>query len=518
MTSITQDATQAKAGASFIHDYGAISRRDELPTPAALWQAFPPPPAVGQFVLRARRQIRDIMDGRDYRLLVVVGPCSIHDPSAALEYALRLSELAAEVRDRLLLAMRVYLEKPRTISGLALSRRLLTSIAWLELPAATEAVDPIANRYLQDLISWTAIGARTVESQPHREFASGLLSPAGFKNGTSGDLRVSCRQPHRFLGIDATGRVAKLQTRGNPDTHIVLRGGEARKRWEQQPAVIEDAVNHLAAGNQALSGTATSLRYGASITDPCLDFDATEQSLLAMRRQLRPVLANRAAASTRPRSFVNQAKHAVQAALPDWPDTYLARLQILALLQTLNAGILAGGSATAALESWCRTHGFDEAPGIVAQRVTGLPMPVLTAEERQRLLHVPPDAEVKYRRVQLRCGRRILSEADNWYVPGRLTPEMNQLLETTDTPFGKIVQPLAPHRRPLEVKWLWSPLPEGWQSTSGATPGAAVLAIPDALLRHRAVLYPGSSLLPVALVRETYRRELLPSPPHQARS
>jgi len=299
--------------------------------------------------------------------LVIVGPCSIHDSAAALEYALRLKELAGEVSETLFLAMRVYVEKPRTATGwkglvndpaldgtcriatgLTVSRQLLTAIAELGLPTATEAVDPVAQIYLHDLISWTAIGARTVESQTHREMASGLPSPVGFKNGTSGDLKVAmhamraCGRPHQFLGIDSTGRASIISSAGNRDTHIVLRGGarpnydsasvaacerslaehglrqrimidcshaNAQKRWQQEPLVMNDAVNqivkgnrsiralliesHLHAGSQVLAGSGSDLRYGVSITDECMDWATTEQSLLNIRHQLRQILPER---------------------------------------------------------------------------------------------------------------------------------------------------------------------------------------------------------------------------------
>ena len=197
---------------------------------------------------------------------------------------------------------------------------------------------------------------------------------------------------------------------------------------------------------------------------------------------------------------------------PAWPDTYVARLQALALLQTLNAEVLASRSATLTLEGWCRDHRLAQQPTIVAEIVKGA-VKIPTAEQRQRL-QVTPQDEVKYRRVQLRCGSRILSEADNWYVPSRLTAEMNRLLETTDTPFGKAVQPLDPYRQTFAVKLLWSPLPDGWErnSITPSTPTNVALSIPDALFEHRAVLYTREHK-PFSEVDEVYQRQLLAFPP-----
>jgi hypothetical protein len=198
---------------------------------------------------------------------------------------------------------------------------------------------------------------------------------------------------------------------------------------------------------------------------------------------------------------------------PPWPDTYLARLQGLALLETLDAELLASRSATATLERWCRDHRLAKAPTIVAEVVTG-PVKWATEDQRRRL-EVSPQDEVKYRRVRLRCGTRVLSEADNWYVPSRLTAEMNRLLETTDTPFGKAVQPLTPYRQTFAVEMLWAPLPAGWEQGS-LTPShpRKTLAIPDALFEHQAVLYTREHK-PFSEVHEIYRRQLLAFPlPH----
>ena len=195
-----------------------------------------------------------------------------------------------------------------------------------------------------------------------------------------------------------------------------------------------------------------------------------------------------------------------------WPDTFVARLQALALIQTLNAEILSSRSATLTLENWCRDHRLAAEPKILAHVVAGINKPP-TAEQRQRL-EVNAQDEVKYRRVQLRCGTRILSEADNWYVPGRLTPEMNRLLETTDTPFGKVVKPLEPYRRTFAAKLLWAPLPVGWEREPGGLPAATngALVIPDAVFEHRAVLY-SREHRPFSEVNEVYQRQILDFPP-----
>ncbi|MRV71901.1 hypothetical protein GJ700_09225 [Duganella sp. FT92W] len=197
-----------------------------------------------------------------------------------------------------------------------------------------------------------------------------------------------------------------------------------------------------------------------------------------------------------------------------WPDTYVRRVQAQALLQTLNANILASTSATLTLEKWCADHGMADQPKVVARLQRGADLPA--SQEQRARLAVSPETPLKYRRVQLYCGEHLLSEADNWYVPGRLTAAMNQLLEQTDTPFGKVVLPLAPYRRTFAATTLWSPLPDRWENlpatgTNGATPAA--MAIPAALFEHRAVLYTRGHE-PIAEVRETYQRGLLDfSPP-----
>jgi chorismate-pyruvate lyase len=208
---------------------------------------------------------------------------------------------------------------------------------------------------------------------------------------------------------------------------------------------------------------------------------------------------------------------AALAETPAWPDSYIGRLQAQALLQTLNAQILASTSATLSLEKWCADHGMAREPKVVARLLRGADQPA--APEVRARLAVAPDTPLTYRRVQLYCGEHLLSEADNWYVPGRLTAAMNQLLEQTDTPFGKVVLPLAPYRRTVAATTLWSPLPERWESqttpaAASAAPGA--MAIPAALFEHRAVLYTREHE-PIAEVRETYQRGLLAFPPPAAR-
>ncbi len=321
-------------------------------------------------VTSSRRVIRDILDRKDPRLFAVVGPCSIHDVDAAMEYAERLRDLAEELKDTIYIVMRVYFEKPRTTvgwkglindphindsfkieEGLHIGRKLLLDITRLGLPTSTEALDPISPQYLQDLISWSAIGARTTESQTHREMASGLSSAVGFKNGTDGGLVVainalnSVSRPHRFLGINGQGQVSVIHTSGNPYAHVVLRGGSggpnydsvhiklceqalekaklrrnimvdcshanSNKNYELQPLVMENVTNqilegnqsivgvmiesNLGAGNQAIPEQLSELKYGVSITDACIDWDTTAATLRESASRLAPVLAGRSA-------------------------------------------------------------------------------------------------------------------------------------------------------------------------------------------------------------------------------
>ena len=345
-----------------------IESQDVLITPRALKEKLPLSDAAADTVYRGRQQIRDILDRKDPRLFVVIGPCSIHDPKAAMEYAERLKKLAAEVDDALFLVLRVYFEKPRTTvgwkglindpymndsfkvqDGLHIARKLLLDVAELGLPAATEALDPTTPQYIQDLISWSAIGARTTESQTHREMSSGLSGPVGFKNGTDGSLDVAVNamlsvcHPHRFLGIDPDGRVALTTTKGNQYGHVVLRGGGGKPNYDSvsvalaetalekagvstnimvdcshansnkdpslQPLVMENIGNqilegntsivglmvesHLKAGNQKIPANLDDLEYGVSVTDGCIGWDTTEQAIIDLADKVRDTLPRR---------------------------------------------------------------------------------------------------------------------------------------------------------------------------------------------------------------------------------
>jgi 3-deoxy-7-phosphoheptulonate synthase len=347
-----------------------VGSQDVLITPEKLKQALPMSDAVTETVAESRQVIQNILDGKDHRIFVVVGPCSIHDTKAAMEYAERLRELADKVSDTLYIVMRVYFEKPRTTvgwkglindphlddsfkleEGLHIGRKLLLDILELGLPTSTEALDPISPQYLHDLISWSAIGARTTESQTHREMASGLSSAVGFKNGTDGGLTVatnalnSVANPHRFLGINRQGQVSVFTTRGNPYGHIVLRGGSSgpnydsvhirlceealekadvkknimvdcshansNKQPELQPLVVDNVASqilegnksiiglmiesNLRGGNQSIPKNLDELEYGVSVTDGCIDWETTENCLLEVREKLRNVLPARLA-------------------------------------------------------------------------------------------------------------------------------------------------------------------------------------------------------------------------------
>jgi 3-deoxy-7-phosphoheptulonate synthase len=337
-----------------------VVKTEPLVPPVALKRELPASDALYEGVLKARSTVRDIIAGTDRRLLGVVGPCSIHDPEAALDYARRLAALAPRIESKIFIVMRVYFEKPRTTVGwkglindphlngtcdmqlgLRLARKLLIDIAGLGLAAGTELLDPITPQYIADLISWTAIGARTTESQTHREMASGLSMPVGFKNTTDGNQLVainamqSAGHPHTFLGINQEGFTSIIHTEGNPDRHIILRGGgtpnydaesirrceellaksglptrivvdcshaQTGKDYTRQPEVLADLVaqirggnrslmgfmveSNLVAGNQALKGGRTGLEYGKSITDACIAWDTTEQCLLEAAAQL----------------------------------------------------------------------------------------------------------------------------------------------------------------------------------------------------------------------------------------
>ncbi len=347
-----------------------VDSQGVLVTPEQLWTALPMSDRVRQTVADSRQAVWDILDRKDHRLFVVVGPCSIHDTDAALDYARRLKALADELSDTLYIVMRVYFEKPRTTvgwkglindpylddsfqieEGLHIGRKLLLDILEMGLPTSTEALDPISPQYLQDLISWSAIGARTTESQTHREMASGLSSAVGFKNGTDGGLTVatnalnSVSKPHRFLGINRQGQVSVFTTRGNAHGHIVLRGGSggpnydsvhiklcedalskanlprnimvdcshanSNKQPELQPLVVENVGNQILEGNQSIVGlmiesnihagnqsipeNLDDLAYGVSVTDGCIDWEATEACLRKLRNTVKAVLPGRLA-------------------------------------------------------------------------------------------------------------------------------------------------------------------------------------------------------------------------------
>lgn len=345
-----------------------VASQEILITPEALKNALPLTGDLRDFISRSRRSVQDILDKKDHRLFVVIGPCSIHDTEAALDYARRLKALSDKVKDTVYIIMRVYFEKPRTTigwkglindpnlnntfeieKGLNIGRKLLLDITKIGLPAATEALDPISPQYLQDLISWSAIGARTTESQTHREMASGLSSPVGFKNGTDGNLTVavnaleSVANSHSFLGINKQGQVAIIRTKGNKYGHVVLRGGSngpnfnaehvkaceedlskaglshnimidcshanSEKDPGKQPAVVESVIEQIKAGNQSIVGLMiesnigwgnqkisddkSKLQYGVSITDPCIDWETTEKCMMNLADQLRDILPSR---------------------------------------------------------------------------------------------------------------------------------------------------------------------------------------------------------------------------------
>jgi 3-deoxy-7-phosphoheptulonate synthase len=330
--------------------------------PTDLRQVFPVSAQAAEFVNTSRLHIKNILRNLDPRLMVVVGPCSIHDPKAAIEYAEKLARLSGELSDQLFIVMRVYFEKPRTTigwkglindpdmdgthqisKGLGIARNLLCTINEMGLPVATEMLDPITPEYLADLLCWGAIGARTTESQTHREMASGLSFPVGFKNGTDGNLQIaidamkSALHPHSFLGINKEGRTAIIQTTGNSDVHMVLRGGtkkpnympediqkaielmhkaelnptimvdcshgNSEKNHEKQPYVMEQVIEQIAAGqghissvmvesyleagNQPIQQDPAKLKYGVSITDKCIDWQTTEEMLRLAHSRLK---------------------------------------------------------------------------------------------------------------------------------------------------------------------------------------------------------------------------------------
>jgi 3-deoxy-7-phosphoheptulonate synthase len=345
-----------------MHTTQDINVRGTIPltAPRQLKLEQPASAACYELVTRAREDVKKILAGDDPRLMVVVGPCSIHHREAGLEYARRLKTLADKVADRMLVIMRVYFEKPRTTvgwkglindphlndtfdipAGLKLARGILIEVAELGLPAATEMLEPITPQYIADLITLASIGARTTESPTHRQMASGLSMPVGYKNGTDGDLDVAinamqaARSPHSFLGIDAEGKTCMVQTKGNPWGHLILRGGRSgpnydaaslknaadrlskaglsprflvdcshansNKDYTQQAVVWNDVVNQRLAGNTAVIGMMlesnlrpgnqqltdpANLEYGVSITDGCIGWEETESLILKAHEML----------------------------------------------------------------------------------------------------------------------------------------------------------------------------------------------------------------------------------------
>ncbi|MBI2497105.1 MAG: 3-deoxy-7-phosphoheptulonate synthase [Opitutae bacterium] len=334
-----------------------------LPSPAELLAELPKTEAQADFIARARRDIHRLIFTDDKRFLLLVGPCSIHDLEAGRDYARRLAVLARGVQDRVMIVMRVYFEKPRTTggwkglimdphldgshdiaSGLRLARTFLRDVLDLGLPTATELLDPITPQYIADLICWSAIGARTAESQTHRQMASGLSMPLGFKNGTDGSIATAINaikaaaQPHTFLGINLHGAASAIVTRGNPNCHVVLRGGatgpnyspahiaqteqllakaglmksilvdcshdNSAKQPERQPEVLHEVLAQVAAGSTSLMGAMIEsnleagnqpfpqpkdrLRYGVSITDACIDWPTTEKLVREIHTALAP--------------------------------------------------------------------------------------------------------------------------------------------------------------------------------------------------------------------------------------
>ena len=339
-----------------------IESNQTLITPEEIKCKLPLTNSAEKTVLTFRKEIEAILEGDDTRKFIVVGPCSIHDIKAAEEYSERLKILAERVKDTLLLIMRVYFEKPRTTvgwkglindpnmddsfqieKGLLVARSLLLKIAELGLPAATEALDPIVPQYIDDLIAWSAIGARTTESQTHREMASGLSMPVGFKNGTDGGIQValnalqSARMTHHFLGINPRGQVSVFKTKGNAYGHIILRGGNSQpnfdpenvriaegklrdanlpprlvidcshgnsnKDYKIQPVVLENLIqqivdgntsivgmmleSNLHEGNQPIPSQLEQLKYGVSVTDKCIGWEETEKIILAAHQKLK---------------------------------------------------------------------------------------------------------------------------------------------------------------------------------------------------------------------------------------
>lgn len=333
-----------------------VLKNQVIITPKVIKDLYPLNEEMSQFVYQSRVEIQKILNNEDERTIIIVGPCSIHDKEIAFEYARKLKDLSEKVKDKYLIVMRVYFEKPRTTvgwkglindpnlddtfqieKGLKLAREIMLEITKIGLPIATEALDPISPQYIADLVSWSAIGARTTESQTHREMASGLSSPVGFKNGTDGNVMVavnailSAEKPHAFLGINESGEVAIVNTKGNQYGHLILRGGKdsinydslsikiatetmiknnikpniivdcshsnAQKNYKNQPIVFEDVMHQIKSGNtnikgimiesnleegkqELIIGEKEKLKYGVSITDGCIDFETTKNLIL----------------------------------------------------------------------------------------------------------------------------------------------------------------------------------------------------------------------------------------------
>jgi 3-deoxy-7-phosphoheptulonate synthase len=341
-----------------------VASTQSLISPAQLVQELPVSDKAKKTVVESRQAIQQIVAGTDSRMLAVVGPCSIHDENAAYEFARRMAALKQRVADEIFIVMRVYFEKPRTTlgwkglindphlndsfdieTGLRLARRILSTISEMGLPTGTEMLEPITPQYIADVVSWASIGARTIESQTHRQMASGLSMPVGFKNGTDGSLQmavdamVASRSPHSFLGIDHEGRTALVRTKGNPHGHMILRGGRAgtnfdtasvedaaarlakaglpqaivvdcshansEKKFERQAiawrSVVEQRIrfgkplpligamleSNLFEGNQSLGSNPADLKYGVSITDACLGWEVTEELILEAYEKLK---------------------------------------------------------------------------------------------------------------------------------------------------------------------------------------------------------------------------------------
>lgn len=336
----------------------------ELASPHDIKKKLPLSKKSRDFILKNREVLQNILDRKDHRIFMVVGPCSIHDTKAAIEYAKKLKELAKQVEDEIFLIMRVYFEKPRTTvgwkglindpdlndsfhieKGLKTARKLLLKLTSMGLPTGTEALDPISPQYLSELITWSAIGARTTESQTHREMTSGLSMPVGIKNGTDGGIGIainalqSVEAPHHFLGINEKGKVCRFSTKGNPYAHIVLRGGSGGPNYDKdsisktektlekngldvnivvdcshansnkdhrlQPQVLKNCIDqivsgnqsivgfmiesHLNPGNQSITKDLSKLKYGVSITDKCVDWKNTEKMILQAYRKLKKI-------------------------------------------------------------------------------------------------------------------------------------------------------------------------------------------------------------------------------------